>query len=383
MNLLQAALETLVVLVGLLLAGFWITANYWFQRSITVARRGLREKLRKRTGEPVAIVVAARDEEKRLPLLLAGLTKVGYPLVEVIVVDDESSDATPRIVENFHLIDRRIRLVRVENRPSGWAPKPYALSLGAEKAEKGEILFFMDADTRITSPEHFQLLIGMPVEGSEIIALIPRFSCKTFYCKAAQAFMTGTVHAFYGFHRVANPGDHMAWMYGCCWMIRKAYYRSLGGHSLVKDSVVEDRDFASRAKALGAVIKPVEAVRTIEVETYETMREYRSLLARLSLDRAKRLGPRRIMAEAGLIAFLHIAPCAWPLLLVLGLTTASTPFLVAWLAQRILYARGSLYNKYNPLYTLPALWAGLTPSLLGLIDAAKKNKVVWRGRLYS
>ncbi len=372
--------EALAVLGAALLV-FWAAANYWFYRSVRVARREKVARLVRRNPRPVTVVIAARNEEKRLTRLLGGLTRVGYPLVEIIIVDDESNDSTPRVVENFSLIDRRIRLVRVESRPEGWAPKPYALSLGARSSSRGEVYLFMDADVVVENIEAFQALAGLAPHSSEIIAFIPRFYCRGFYCKAVQAFMTGTVHAFYGFHRVTGEED-FAWMYGCCWMIRRDYYYRLGGHGLVKDSVVEDRDFADRAKKLGARIVAIEATDTISVETYEDLRGYRGLITRLSIDRARRRGRLALLVEAAAIGFIHLAPCTWPLVLVYSLE-AGLVFTAAWLLQKILYARGSKYNGYSVFYALPATIAGLAPVLLGLVDAARGKPVLWKGRSYA
>src|SRR5947209_595589 len=47
----------------------------------------------------VSIIVPARDEERNLPALLPSLLSQHYPNYEVIVVDDQSDDATPRILE--------------------------------------------------------------------------------------------------------------------------------------------------------------------------------------------------------------------------------------------------------------------------------------------
>src|SRR5690348_15673258 len=65
------------------------------------------------TGESwpfVSIIVPARNEENNLPDLLPTLLGQHYPNYEVIVVDDESEDATPRILEEWAARDSRLRV---------------------------------------------------------------------------------------------------------------------------------------------------------------------------------------------------------------------------------------------------------------------------------
>ena len=98
----------------------------------------------------VSVVIAARDEEKHLPDILRDLIRQEYPIekLEVIIVNDRSSDSTSEILDdasrNYHFI----KAVNVENKSKDMTPKKYALQLGIEKA-KGEIILLTDADCRL------------------------------------------------------------------------------------------------------------------------------------------------------------------------------------------------------------------------------------------
>ncbi len=92
---------------------------------------------------PVSVVVAARDEEARLPNLLAALAEQTYPAFEVVVVDDASDDTTAALAGGLAAQDERFRLVR------GTDPrdprKKHALARGIAAA-RHERLAFTDAD---------------------------------------------------------------------------------------------------------------------------------------------------------------------------------------------------------------------------------------------
>ena len=95
----------------------------------------------------VSIIIAARNEEKNIPLLLTSLMNQTYPkeLFEVIIVDDVSSDRTAEIVLQFKEKWDNIHLVNVENREEVISPKKNALAQGIN-ASSGDIILCTDAD---------------------------------------------------------------------------------------------------------------------------------------------------------------------------------------------------------------------------------------------
>ena len=126
----------------------------------------------------ISLLFAARDEEEKLPAALQTLSALDYPRLEIIAVDDRSTDATPRILSEHAERDKRLRVVRVDELPKGWLGKPHALQKGYE-ASSGELLLFTDADVRFLPDtlrravslfrerklDHLTLLCGLLMEG--------------------------------------------------------------------------------------------------------------------------------------------------------------------------------------------------------------------------
>lgn len=98
----------------------------------------------------VSVIVAARNEERRLPGLLGDLAAQTYENFEVIVVDDRSRDRTADLVREAAQRDggEKFRLVQQKEVPAGASPKKMALQKGVE-AGRGEILLLTDADCRV------------------------------------------------------------------------------------------------------------------------------------------------------------------------------------------------------------------------------------------
>src|SRR5215204_2992172 len=97
----------------------------------------------------VSVIIAARNEEKTLPLLLNDLRQQSYPphLFEVIIVDDYSTDGTAAVSQTFE--GSNFKMILPEVPPDG-SSKKVAIAAGIKKAA-GELLIITDADCRVQS----------------------------------------------------------------------------------------------------------------------------------------------------------------------------------------------------------------------------------------
>ena len=130
-----------LILLG---AAFAVQIAYWM-----VLRYGFGRARRSAVPEPEAslppmsVVVAARDEAARLPVLLSALTRQTHPCYEILLVDDASTDATPAIVRDWQQTHANVRLLRLDQ-PQ--APrKKHALAHGITAA-RYDLLALTDAD---------------------------------------------------------------------------------------------------------------------------------------------------------------------------------------------------------------------------------------------
>ncbi|MDZ7332491.1 MAG: glycosyltransferase [candidate division KSB1 bacterium] len=95
----------------------------------------------------VSIIIPARNEERTIGVCLASLLAQDYPqdLIEIIVIDDDSSDRTDQVVESFSNLYPSIRMIKMGPSPVGISPKKRALQVGIE-ASTGELILTTDAD---------------------------------------------------------------------------------------------------------------------------------------------------------------------------------------------------------------------------------------------
>jgi hypothetical protein len=98
----------------------------------------------------VSVLIPARNEEQGIAAAVGSVAASSWRELEIIVLDDHSSDGTAAIVQTLADSDPRIRLVNSPELPPGWNGKQHACWQAAQLG-RGELLLFMDADVRLQS----------------------------------------------------------------------------------------------------------------------------------------------------------------------------------------------------------------------------------------
>jgi 4,4'-diaponeurosporenoate glycosyltransferase len=183
----------------------------------------------------VSIIIPARNEEKNLPRLLQSLQGEPEFIQEIIVVDDDSTDATEEVAT-----DLGARVVRAGALPEGWRGKAWACHQGAAAAT-GQHLLFLDADT------WFQ-----PGSLRSILRLYP-----------GGAFSVGP------WHKVEKIYEHLSLffnlnmalgtvpdaLFGQMLLVDRASYEAAGGHERVKGQVLENLMLAAHFRHGGIPVR--------------------------------------------------------------------------------------------------------------------------------
>ena len=93
----------------------------------------------------VAVIVAARNEERHIEEALQSIFLLDYPKLEIVAVNDRSEDGTGEILAVLAKRHPRLRVLTSRDLPPGWLGKNYALYFGA-KATESDWILFTDAD---------------------------------------------------------------------------------------------------------------------------------------------------------------------------------------------------------------------------------------------
>jgi len=198
----------------------------------------------------VSLLFAARDEEEKLPLALETLRGIDYPALEVIAVNDRSSDRTGPILNDAKERDPRLKVVNITELPPGWLGKPHALQRGYE-ASSGEWLLFTDADVCFGADAIRRAVSVIHTKRLDHLTLMTNVEMHGFWEKTVLTFFG------FGFHLATNPGgvsDPQSRAYvgiGAFQMVKRAAYQASGTHQRLAMEVLDDMKLAKIVKLSG------------------------------------------------------------------------------------------------------------------------------------
>lgn len=220
----------------------------------------------------VSIVVAARDEARHVESAARSVLSQDYPALQVIFVDDRSTDGTGAILDRVAAGDPRLTAVHVTELPPGWLGKNHALHLGAEGAA-GEWLLFTDADVH-WSPSTVARAIRYAEERRlDHLVAAPRIDLPGFLL---QAFGLHFMQAFLVFAkpwRARDPRSRRFVGVGAFNLVRRAAYEQVGGHRRIALRPDDDMKLGKILKRAGFRQDAVRADDLLQVEWYRSWRE--------------------------------------------------------------------------------------------------------------
>ena len=328
-------------------------------------------------GPLVSIVVPARDEERGIRSAVGTLAAQAYGNLEVIVVDDESSDRTAE--EARAAATDRVRVLAGRSVPVGWVGKSWACHQGYEQA-RGEWLLFTDADVR-HAPDTVGRAVALAekrrVEG---LTLLPVLETDGVVERTVQPAAAVLIRSFVApGPAVRSPHTPVAIAAGGFILVSRAAYERIGGHAAIRHELVDDQMLAVRLKAGGTPLLLASSGGRVRVRMYmgarETVRGWRK-------NTSAGLGEGSLVAASLLAAVGAVSSVAPIAALVRGPRWAGAAGLALQIA-----ARGAA-DEVAP--TPPRHWplfpaGALLLSLLSLVSSFDRLRggVVWRGRRYA
>lgn len=220
----------------------------------------------------VSVCVPARDEERDVGACLSSLLNQDYPNFEVIVVDDNSTDNTPRIIESLQERHPNLIAIRGAPLPPDWYGKPFALHQASQKAQ-GELLLFTDADP-VFQPNALTAAVHLIQKHQlDMLTLLPGSEFGSFWERAVQPVIFVFIGALAKFNKVNDPESEAAMGVGAFIMMRREVYDQVGGHESLKQAILEDIGMARKLKQSGAKIMIAEGTKIYSIRMYHSLKE--------------------------------------------------------------------------------------------------------------
>jgi cellulose synthase/poly-beta-1,6-N-acetylglucosamine synthase-like glycosyltransferase len=220
----------------------------------------------------VSVVIPARNEEREIEAALRAHRATDYPDVEVIVVDDRSTDGTGEIARRFAVEDRRFRVVAGGEPPTGWLGKPHALWEGAREAS-GEWLLFADADVSY-APDVLRRAVARAESGRlALLCILPRFVTRGFWEGVAIPNLYTMLYLGPGILTQIDAFRAFAGGSGSGNLVNRDSYVKSGGHAALRAAVIDDIGLAVQLKRAGFRTRAATAYDGVSVRIYRGLAE--------------------------------------------------------------------------------------------------------------
>lgn len=196
----------------------------------------------------ISVLIPARNEAERIEKLLESLSNQTYPITEIIVLNDHSTDKTVEVVYSFKSKIQNLRLIDGKELPAGWLGKNWACQQLAENA-KGAYLLFLDADVYLEA-EAIQSLSNTLIENKlDMLSVFPTQIISSFGEWLVVPLMNWILLSLLPLKKVftSNNKSFVA-ANGQTILITKSAYQKIGEHNKVKDDPVEDMGIARLIK---------------------------------------------------------------------------------------------------------------------------------------
>jgi cellulose synthase/poly-beta-1,6-N-acetylglucosamine synthase-like glycosyltransferase len=255
----------------------------------------------------VSVIVAARNEARKIEAALQSILAQDYPNLEFIVVNDRSTDETGAILDRLANEDTRVHVVHIMELPKGWLGKNHAQHFGAARAT-GELILFTDADVVMEHSVISRAVTYSHREEIDHLAITPNLQMPGLLL----GMFGGAFALFFGMYakpwKARDPKSPRHIGIGAFNLVRTEAYRAIGGHQAIAMRPDDDMKLGKLLKKHGFRQDLVLSDGLITVEWYSSLDE----LIR-GLEKNTFAGVEYSLAAVVAFSIAQLAVFIWPL----------------------------------------------------------------------
>jgi cellulose synthase/poly-beta-1,6-N-acetylglucosamine synthase-like glycosyltransferase len=322
----------------------------------------------------VSILIAARNEEHNLPVLLASLAQLTYPKehLEILIGNDASTDNTSKLIAEFAAFFGRVKIINLTERKLDELLGKTRVLENLVRHATGEYFFFTDAD--IDLPKNWiEAMLSNFNENTGVVVGITSMKPKSFLTAMQGLEWLTAIHLMHLLSKIkiksTGMGNNMA--------VRKEAYLATGGYAAIPFSIVEDfalyKAIIDQGYGFKQVFEPKVIAYTIPPEKF--------------FEQRKRWLKGAFESGSPLLLPALLQACFLPIFIILGFwqIKIATLIFVFFLLfhvlntafmERKLKITGYLAFSSIFVFYLPIAW------LMQLVNYFLKKKVVWKNRSY-
>ncbi|MEC8276955.1 MAG: glycosyltransferase family 2 protein [Myxococcota bacterium] len=267
-------------LSDLFLGSYWgLMVCVWLLMLLGITRWGGRWRIHHPLDAPiredspwVSICIPARNESLNIGSCVQHALNSRWPRIEVVVVDDRSTDGTRAAALEAAQGNPNLRLVEGTEPPTGWAGKPWAC-VRASKEARGAYLLFIDADVCI-HPEAVQTAVRIAEERNlGLVSFFGSWTLVGFWERALIPVVGWLIRGAIDLDKVNSRGSALAFGNGQFMLFERAAYAAVEGHKAVFNHVLDDVRMAEALNRAGFATEIRPAFWAFQVRLYRSLRE--------------------------------------------------------------------------------------------------------------
>jgi chlorobactene glucosyltransferase len=333
-------------------------------------------------GGRISVIVPARDEERDIePAMRSILAQQGVDL-EVIAVNDHSSDRTGLILDRLAAADPRLRVVHDPLLAQGWLGKANAMRAGLEHAAN-ELILFSDADI-VHHPRCFLAALNeLRRSRLDMVSALPHVRIRLFWEHAMLPMLVAGVAKLVPERRQMDPELPDAAGSGALILVKREALNRLGGLQAVRNEMADDMALARAAKKAGCRAGYRLAPQLMTIQIFKTNRDAFSGTTKnilLVIEDSLWLAPLLPVFSFMLLGF-PLALAGWgawrgdAAALLAGLGAYAAQYAALYVLRRQFSFR-PLAALAFPLSAVIVSWCATRAFLLRL-----RGRISWRGRV--
>jgi len=337
----------------------------------------------------ISVLIPARNEELSIAAAVDSVLASISVDLELIVLDDASTDRTAEIVSARAATDSRLRLATAPHLPAGWNGKQHACHVLSGLAQQ-DLLCFLDADVRLAPTALSRMIAFLRQTDSALVSGFPEQETRTFL----EWLLLPLIHfILLGFLPLAiarkqpySPG--LAAGCGQFLLARRDAYRASGGHAAIRTTMHDGLLLPQRFRASGLRTALADLSQLATCRMYRNAAQVWQGLSKNATEgmaAPARIVPFTIMLALGQVLplpllalwLLHPSLFAMPFsgaLLAIAVIAGYLPRMIAATRYRQSW-RGALLHPLGIAVLLLLQWSALTRKLLGV-------QATWKQRAY-
>lgn len=238
----------------------------------------------------LSVLIPARNEEARIGQTLDALLASRGVDLEILVMDDHSSDRTADIVQGIAAWDPRVRLLQSPALPSGWAGKQHACHRLAEHASH-PVLVFLDADVEVAPDGLARAAAFLDDSGADLVSGFPRQRTGSFVERLVLPLIHCVLLGYLPFPGMRHTKLE-AFAAGCgqLFLARRAAYVDAGGHGAIRSSF---HDGIRLPRAFRRAGRPTDLFDATDIAACRMYSDARQVVLGLAKNAHEGMGGRR------------------------------------------------------------------------------------------